>query len=247
MLDDRFLPQELLIHIDSLPFRIIASILFESGAYFNDVKNLTVGELRANCGNENGAILTSTNSRHRMPRLTWSSETGRLLRHYCDSERLYIDLNHRCFDELNDSDFVFINQAGNQISHTSFYKVWNNACQKSGLKIRPYQTRHLFISKFLKLILKIEDARERERLRVSFIQYLGIQSATLSVYTRLSIPELDILSLINRTRSTQPPKTQKTQEISEDLSKEVNHLLHESDEEANEINKLLDDDGHEQK
>ncbi|MCL5952170.1 MAG: site-specific integrase [Chloroflexi bacterium] len=172
ILDDPNLPKRLLVAFAHPRDRLIARILFESGARVGEVLGLTVGDWRR-CGLRERALAVNKGSRGaRIKEIWWSSDSTQSLRNYVGEDRREADPHRRALDDLPDSARLFLTHSGKSYTYPAFYANWQRACQKAQLHVTPHQARHWFVTMAL---CKFESlvGDKREAARQALIAYMG--------------------------------------------------------------------------
>lgn len=182
ILDDPNLPKLLLTGFAQSRDRLIARILFESGARVGEVLGLTLGDWR-NRGLRERALATNKGSRQvRVKELWWSSATAQALRNYVNAERRECDPQTRRLEDLQDSAPLFLIHTGKVYTYAAFYANWQQACQKTHLQVTPHQARHWFVTMSLHKFESLASEK-REAARQALIAYMGWRNhETLQAY-----------------------------------------------------------------
>jgi site-specific recombinase XerD len=177
IIDDPALRQHLLPGFIRLRDRVIARILFDSGARISEVLGLTVGDWRK-IGQQTKAWTTDKGSHgERVKEIWWSSDTAQLLGNYIAQERRHCDPTRRGLDDLPDSAQIFITDEGGPYTYKAFYYNWHEACEKAGVKVTPHQVRHWFVTMALHAIDDSDtDEAQREAYRQALIAYMDWHS-----------------------------------------------------------------------
>ena len=183
IIDDPHLRQLLLPAFAHLRDRVIARILFDSGARVSEVLGLVMGDWRSR-GQQERAFTVNKGSRgERVKEIWWSTDTAQLLRNYINNERRLYDSKGQGLSDLPDSAPLFITDEGDPYTYAAFYANWQKACEKSQLKITPHQIRHWFVTMALRMIQSKADETQREAYRQSLIAYMGWQNPeTIKAY-----------------------------------------------------------------
>jgi hypothetical protein len=172
ILDDPNLPKLLLAGFAQTRDRLIARILFESGARIGEVLELTLGDWRS-CGLRERARATNKGSRQvRVKEIWWSGETAQALRHYVDTERCECDPQTRHLADLPDSAPLFLTHTGKTYSYAAFYANWQKTCHHVHLQVTPHQARHWFVTMALHKFESLSSDK-RESARQSLIAYIS--------------------------------------------------------------------------
>ena len=177
IIDDPDLRQRLLPAFAQLRDRVIARILFDSGARISEVLGLTLADWRRT-GQQTKALTTNKGSHgQRIKEIWWSDDTAQLLRNYIAQERRQNDPTGRGLDTLLDSARLFITDKGDPYTYKAFYANWQTACQRAQLKVTPHQVRHWFVTMALHAIGdSARDETQREAYRQALIAYMGWRS-----------------------------------------------------------------------
>ena len=183
IIDDPHLRQLFLPAFTQIRDRIIARILFDSGARISEVLGLTLGDWRA-LGQQERARAQNKGSRgERVKEIWWSVETAQMLRDYLNQERHLCDQTRRRLDALTDSDPLFVTDAGDPYTYKAFYANWQRTCARAKLKITPHQVRHWYVTMALRFIEALPDESKRAAYRQSLIAYMGWQNPeTIQAY-----------------------------------------------------------------
>jgi hypothetical protein len=178
------LPGRLLPHFTQLRDRLVARILFESGARISEVLSLTLGDWRK-LGLRTRTLATDKGAHgERVKEIWWSTDMAQLLRNYINQERRYCDRAGQSLDDLPDSAPLFLTVRGDRYTYDTFYAHWQQACDRAKIKITPHQVRHWYVTRALRRI----DASDltpgkREAYRQALIAYLGWHSPeTIKTY-----------------------------------------------------------------
>lgn len=183
ILDDPQLRQRLLPAFTHTRDRVIARILFDSGARVGEVVGLTLGDWQR-CGQRERALTTNKGSHgERVKEIWWSADTAQLLRNYLNQERRHCDRAGRRLEALRASAPLFLTEQGTPYTYAAFYANWQKACEKAGLKLTPHQIRHWYVTMALRLIESQPDDIKRAAYRQSLIAYMHWQNPeTLQAY-----------------------------------------------------------------
>lgn len=182
ILDDPNLPKLLLTGFAQSRDRLIARILFESGARVGEVLGLTLGDWRSR-GLCERALATNKGSRQvRVKEIWWSSATAQALRNYVNVERRECDPQRHRLEDLPDSAPLFLACTGKTYTYAAFYANWQKACQKTHLQVTPHQARHWFVTLSLHKFESLA-VEKREAARQALIAYIGWRNPdTLQAY-----------------------------------------------------------------
>lgn len=178
------LPGRLLPHFAQLRDRLVARILFESGARISEVLSLTVGDWRK-LGLGTRTLATDKGAHgERVKEIWWSTGMVQLLRNYFNQDRRYCDRTGRSLADLPDSAPLFITVKGDRYAYDAFYANWQQACDRAEIKITPHQVRHWYVTRALRRIdASSLDPGKRDAYRQALIAYLGWHSPeTIKTY-----------------------------------------------------------------
>ena len=178
------LPGRLLPHFTQVRDRLIARILFESGARISEVLSLTLGDWRKlGLGTR---ILATDKGAHgeRVKEIWWSTDMAQLLRNYVNQDRRYCDQAGQSLDNLPDSAPLFVTIKGDRYAYDAFYANWQQACDRANIKITPHQVRHWYVTRALRRIDASDlNPGKRDAYRQGLIAYLGWHSPeTIKTY-----------------------------------------------------------------
>lgn len=173
IIDDPRLRQLLLPAFARTRDRIIARILFDSGARISEVLGLTMIDWRQ-LGQRERALAMNKGSRgERVKEIWWSADTAQLLRDYINQERHLCDGKGRDLDTLPDSARIFVTDEGAPYTYKAFYANWQRTCARVQLKLTPHQVRHWYVTMALRFIESLPDETKRAAYRQSLIAYMG--------------------------------------------------------------------------
>jgi integrase len=173
IIDDPRLRQLLLPAFTQTRDRIVARILFDSGARISEVLGLTMIDWRR-LGQRERALATNKGSRgERVKEIWWSADTAQLLRDYINNERHLCDVKGRGLDALPDSAPIFVTDEGAPYTYKAFYANWQRTCVRVQLKLTPHQVRHWYVTMALRFIEALPDETKRAAYRQSLIAYMG--------------------------------------------------------------------------
>jgi site-specific recombinase XerC len=174
IIDDEYLRQRLLPAFTQMRDRVIARTLFDSGARISEVLRLTLGDWRKRGGQTKAWTTNKGSHGECIKEIWWSDDTAQWIRNYIARERRRCDPSGLGLDELPDSAWLFITEAGTPYTYKAFYANWQTACQKAQIKITPHQIRHWFVTMALHMIDSLEtDEVKRAAYRQALIEYMG--------------------------------------------------------------------------
>ena len=173
IIDDPNLRQLLLPAFTQTRDRLIARILFDSGARISEVLGLTMSDWR-NLGQRERALATNKGSHgERVKEIWWSTDTAQLLRDYINNERRWSDSKKRGLEDLPGSAQLFVTDEGDPYTYKAFYKNWRMTCERIQVKLTPHQVRHWYVTMALHFIETLPDQTKRASYRQSLIAYIG--------------------------------------------------------------------------
>lgn len=182
IIDDPQLPRRLTLAFSCLRDRIVARMLFESGARVSEILGLTYGDWRRRDLRDRATAPSKGSHGERVKEVWWSSDTARLLQRYINEDRRHSDPQHRNLNGLPDSAFLFLTNEGAPYRYPAFYFHWRQACKQAGVKVHPHQTRHWFVTIALRRINTL-PAEEQEGVRDALVAYMGWRNPqTITVY-----------------------------------------------------------------
>jgi integrase len=173
VIDDPGLANRLIPAFPNPRDRVIARILFESGARVSEVLGLTLGDWRRVSGQRHGALAMNKGSwGERVKELWWSSETTQQLRNYVQGDRRHCVPLGPEPDDLPDTALLFLTDDGKTYTYPAFYYHWQRACERTGIRVTPHQARHWFVTMALRRIQAVPDEDRREAYRERLIAYM---------------------------------------------------------------------------
>ena len=183
IIDDPHLRQLLLPAFTQTRDRLIARILFDSGARVSEVLGLTLADWRALGQRERARATNKGSHGQRVKEIWWSADTAQLLRDYLNYERRHCDPEKRGLGELPDSASLFVTDEGVPYRYKAFYANWQRACARLPVKLTPHQVRHWYVTMALRYIASLPDETKRDAYRQSLIAYIGWRNAeTIKAY-----------------------------------------------------------------
>ncbi|MBI5029002.1 MAG: site-specific integrase [Chloroflexi bacterium] len=236
IIDDPGLRQLLLPAFTHNRDRVIARILFDSGARISEVLGLTLLDWR-NLGQRERALTTNKGShRDRIKEIWWSPDTTQLLRDYINSERCRCDPEKCHLDQLPDSVSIFVTDEGKPYTYKAFYANWQKTCARLRIKLTPHQVRHWYVTMALRFIESLPDETKRAAYRQSLVAYMRWRNPeTLKAYDH-HLHQMDYapihaaLAHLGETKrattSTQPPTVEPVPPVGMNvISQELEHYL----------------------
>jgi len=184
IIDDPDLPRQLVGALLHQRDRIIARMLFESGARISEILSLTVADWRRLLGRRHGALAINKGSwGERVKEIWWSSETSQHLRVYLNGDRRQHDPFGRRLEDLSERDLLFLTETGRAYHYPAFYYHWRRVCARLEIKMHPHQARHWFVTMALRRIEALPDETQREAYRQGLVAYMHWKSPeTIQAY-----------------------------------------------------------------
>lgn len=176
--------------------KLIARMLFETGARISEICGLTVGDWGAKGFSDSSTAFNKGSNGRRVKFVRWSSSTTKLLRKYFDSERLLADpsgqrlsdymRNYRLNPKVMYSVPLFLTNRGMSLSANSFRDLyWRPALKESKLHAHIHQARHWYVTMAIREIYEASAEKDAvERRTVELIKYMNWRSgkSTLEAY-----------------------------------------------------------------
>lgn len=181
----------------------IAKILFDSGCRIHEACALTMGDWLDSHFQRSFRSINKGSHGVRQKRLFITDRTVKILQSYVSEQRSLIDPYSRRlpdFEAMEKCDLdkvpLFLTTQETALSPDHFRRnFWHPALKSSGIKLRPHQCRHWFVTMGLNDIHQsAKSDEELLRLRGEFRELLGWRSDMLPAYdqarTRHNLPEL---------------------------------------------------------
>lgn len=176
--------------------KLIARMLFETGARISEICGLTIGDWGAKGFADTSTAFNKGSNGRRVKFIRWSQSTTKLLRKYFDGERLLVDPHkqrlrgymqrYRQNADLMYSIPLFLTQRGLALSPNSFRDLyWRPALKNSTMHAHIHQCRHWYVTMAIREIYEDSDAKDDvERRTVELIKYMNWRSgqSTLDSY-----------------------------------------------------------------
>ena len=173
IIDDPNLRQLLLPAFKQTRDRVIARILFDSGARISEVLGLTMSDWRSLGQRERALAMNKGSHGARVKEIWWSADTAQLLRDYINAERHRCDPRGYGLEDLPDVAPLFVTDEGDPYTYKAFYANWQGACTRAHIKLTPHQVRHWYVTMALRFIESLSDETKREAYRQSLVAYIG--------------------------------------------------------------------------
>ncbi|MDF2085185.1 tyrosine-type recombinase/integrase [Bacillus pseudomycoides] len=168
----------------SLREKVIARMLFETGARASEVIELTIGDYRSRKSLQEVNTFNKGSYGRRVKFLRFSKDTTKLLFQYINHERKTFDPMGRNFDSLPNDAPMFLTERGTPFSYQSWYPHWNKAMTLMDMKLNPHKIRHWFVTTSMREIYSISKTdAEIEQRKNELIKYMKWkQKDTIEVY-----------------------------------------------------------------
>lgn len=153
---DRDLPYQVYQAGDSVGWslreKVIARLLFETGARASEIITMTIGDYRQRRDKLEAQVIDKGSRKVRRKFIRFTDDTLILLKRYVNTERKEIDSLGLTFDQLPDSTAIFLTQRNTALTHNSWYRHWNKAMKQEGLSLNPHKARHWYVTNRMRLI-----------------------------------------------------------------------------------------------
>lgn len=205
---------------------LITRILFETGCRIHEVCSLTIGDWAAS-GYRSEITCRNKGSNGDASKTLYISETTiKILTRYIDSERIGLDSTKRDlthFSNMSTSELrkipLFLTTKEEMLKADHFRRnFWSPALEDAGLRLRPHQIRHWFVTTALNDFQARGESEEAiARMRIDFRSLMGWKSDMLPTYDQAinkhNIPDLarKIHEIIEQKHKTESINNQTTQ------------------------------------
>lgn len=168
----------------SLREKVIARMLFETGARASEVIELTIGDYRSRKSSQEVNTINKGSHGRRVKFLRFSKDTTKLLFQYINQERKKFDPLGRDFDSLSNDDPIFLTERGTPFHYTAWYPHWNKVMKMMDMRLNPHKTRHWFVTTSMTEIYNISKTdAEITQCKNELIKYMKWkQKDTIEVY-----------------------------------------------------------------
>jgi site-specific recombinase XerD len=162
---------------------VVTRFMFDTSARITEILELTVGDYRKRSDLHELAATNKGSYKRRIKFIRISPETLKLLIKYVNSERRHSANVQVKFNDLPDSEPLFISTRGTPYSYSAFY-YWINITKYAGIKLNPHKARHWFVTSMLRGIYEqSETAAQIEDKKKQLIEYMKWRDPeTLTVY-----------------------------------------------------------------
>lgn len=166
---------------------IIVRFMFETGARISEILELTIGDYRSRLDKHELSAFNKGSFKRRTKFIRISPETLKLLIRYINIERKKFTKSPAKFENLPDTELIFISQKGSMYKYSAFYKNWSRIISNAGINLNPHKARHWFVTSRLRGIYETSTSKaEIEDKKKQLIGYMKWRdSETLNVYEHL--------------------------------------------------------------
>ncbi|PFN04992.1 tyrosine-type recombinase/integrase [Bacillus cereus] len=164
--------------------KVIARMLFETGARASEVIELTIGDYRSRKSFQEVSTFNKGSHGRRVKFLHFSKDTTKLLFQYINKERKIFDPLGQDFDSLPNDAPMFLTERGTPLSYQTWYPHWNKVMTLMDIRLNPHKTRHWFVTTSMREIYNVSktDAEIAQR-KDELIKYMKWrQKDTIEVY-----------------------------------------------------------------
>lgn len=168
----------------SLREKVIARMLFETGARASEVIKLTIGDYRSRKSFQEVSTFSKGSHGRRVKFLRFSKDTTKLLFQYINKERKIFDPIERDFNLLPNDAPMFLTERGTPLSYQTWYPHWDKVMTLMDIRLNPHKTRHWFVTTSIREIYNVSktDAEIAQR-KDELIKYMKWrQKDTIEVY-----------------------------------------------------------------
>ncbi|MBD5798680.1 integrase, partial [Bacillus pseudomycoides] len=168
----------------SLREKVIARMLFETGARASEVIELTIGDYRSRKSFQEVSTFNKGSHGRRVKFLRFSKDTTKLLFQYINKERKIFDPLGQDFDSLPNDAPMFLTERGTPLSYQTWYLHWNKVMTLMDIRLNPHKTRHWFVTTSMRETYNVSktDAEIAQR-KDELIKYMKWkQKDTIEVY-----------------------------------------------------------------
>ncbi|HDX9491198.1 TPA: site-specific integrase [Bacillus thuringiensis] len=168
----------------SLREKVIARMLFETGARASEVIELTIGDYRSRKSFQEVSTFSKGSHGRRVKFLRFSKDTTKLLFQYINKERKIFDPLGQDFDSLPNDAPMFLTERRTSLSYQTWYPHWSKVMTLMDIRLNPHKTRHWFVTTSIREIYNVSktDAEIAQR-KDEFIKYMKWrQKDTIEIY-----------------------------------------------------------------
>ncbi|BAU28532.1 site-specific recombinase XerD [Aneurinibacillus soli] len=168
----------------SLREKVIARMLFETGARASEVIELTIGDYRSRKSFQEVNTFNKGSHGRRVKFLRFSKDTVKLLFQYINQERKKFDPLGRDFDFLPNDEPMFLTERGTPFNYQAWYPHWNKVITLLDMRLNPHKTRHWFVTISMREIYNISkndvEIAQRKNELITYMKWK--QKDTIEVY-----------------------------------------------------------------
>lgn len=168
----------------SLREKVIARMLFETGARASEVIELTIGDYRSRKSFQEVSTFNKGSHGRRVKFLRFSKDTTKLLFQYINKGRKLFDPLGQDFDSLPNDAPMFLTERGTPLSYQTWYPHWNKVMTLMDIRLNPHKTRHWFVTTSMRGIYNVSktDAEIAQRKNELITYMKWRQKDTIEVY-----------------------------------------------------------------
>ncbi|WP_036703225.1 tyrosine-type recombinase/integrase [Paenibacillus sp. OSY-SE] len=129
---------------------VISRFMFETGARISEILELTVGDYRKRSDIHELAAINKGSFKKRVKFFRISPETLKLLIRYVNTKRRQSASTQAKFQDLPDSEPLFLSTRGTPYTYSAFYSNWTRVTKSAGIILNPHKARHWFVTSMLR-------------------------------------------------------------------------------------------------
>jgi integrase len=187
-IDDPHLHQHLVKHFATaklnLRDQIVVRMAYETGERISELVQLTIGDWRKRGCNQEALTFSKGSRGRRVKVVRFSPETAKMLHRYVNVDRKMLDSGHRCLEQLDDNDSLFLSKKGRPYSYEAFKPHWYALCRAAQIDLNIHGLRHWFTTQSIREIIANATSPEAIiRGKEALVRYMAWRSpGTLEAY-----------------------------------------------------------------